>query len=161
MTGISITVDEYLRILRSADLDDNPVRNTPYGIELGPKVVALYHAAADFLDAARTIEGVGYAAARDFLEHMVHSAPVPMEESAEGQAAIRDLLASLSDEETVVSADKVEEPAPAPAPAASAPQEYGSEDLGKMLDDLQKLAQIAALMQALGIDPTQQQGGAR
>lgn len=159
MTGIRITVDEYLRILRSADLDDNPVRNTPYGIELGPKVVALYHATADFLDTARTTEGVGYAAARDFLEHMVHSAPVPMEESAEGQAAIRDLLASLSDEETVVSAEKVEQPAA--APAASAPQEFEQADLGKMLDDLQKLAQIATLMQALGIDPTQQQGGAR
>jgi len=102
-----MTVDEFVSILRSATPDDNPFDRTPDAIRepMGAPCADLFHAVAAFVDAARASD-FGYAQARSFLADLVHTFPVPMEQTSDGQAAIRDLLAGLEDPERIPTAEE-------------------------------------------------------
>lgn len=98
-----IPLDAYLEILRSATIEDNPFTITPeVNDAVGAQFVALTHALADFVDAARKTE-VGYAQTRSILEDMVHTFPVTEDgEDDDPAAAIQAALLAamgLSEEE--------------------------------------------------------------
>lgn len=72
------SLDEYLRILRSAGPDTTPFADYANADALQPPFIRLMHATADFVDACRADAEVGYADAHDVLRIMVAMFPKPL-----------------------------------------------------------------------------------
>lgn len=70
-----IPVSKFLRILRKSSPENNAFKNTG-APEVGAKWSAVCHAIADFLEAARNDENVGYDVGIANVDALVHAAPV-------------------------------------------------------------------------------------